>query len=249
MEDLKIAFSNGDFTAAEDEADAIIDSNGVTSIEKHAPEYRRLCAKILEVDIRLWPILKKARLLDFSYRDDIPKLFPEINDGNLSDSLAAVHPEKAETLKTVINEHWKRKQSGWGAAAIEAYERYKKRMLEHFGEDRSISTIDYKEMERFRDELKSTSNKGRPIAEKTVNLHIDYYVSVFHHAVQSGRITLHESYAIALRPSIALLTSQIVYDLSIQRFVLGFLFLQIFRTGEQMPPSPKELRNAGMEAR
>jgi hypothetical protein len=67
MDDLKVAFSNGDFSSAEDEADAMIESNGVTSIEKHAPEYRRLCAKILEVDIRLWPILKKARLLDFTY--------------------------------------------------------------------------------------------------------------------------------------------------------------------------------------
>ncbi len=31
----------------------MIEGNGITSIEKNAPEYRRLCAKILDVDIRL----------------------------------------------------------------------------------------------------------------------------------------------------------------------------------------------------
>jgi integrase len=43
-------------------------------------------------------------------------------------------------------------------------------------------------MEQFRDELKATGNKGKPIAIKTVNLHLEFYSGLFNHAIQSGRI-------------------------------------------------------------
>ena len=43
-------------------------------------------------------------------------------------------------------------------------------------------------MEQFRDKLKETGNRGKPIADKTVNLHLEFYSGVFNHAIQSGRI-------------------------------------------------------------
>lgn len=73
-------------------------------------------------------------------------------------------------------------------SATESYERYTKRLLEHFGDNRLINTIAYKDMEQFRDVLKATGNTGKPIAEKTVNFHLDFYSGLFRHAYKSNRI-------------------------------------------------------------
>lgn len=77
---LKVDYANSEFfsSTVTDEADKLIDKNGVAAIEKCSPSYTKLCAKILEINIRLWPTIKKARLCDFSFREDIPKAFPEI---------------------------------------------------------------------------------------------------------------------------------------------------------------------------
>ena len=102
--------------------------------------------------------------------------------------LAIINQIESASLETILDEYWKRKVGSWGKAAIESYGRYKRRLLEHFGENTPIKSITFKSMEELRDKLKSTGNKGKPVAEKTVNLHFELYGGLFNHAIQTGRI-------------------------------------------------------------
>ncbi len=156
-------------------------------INQNDPSFKQLCQNLLSAKIRAIETFK-AKIEGKSPADDF--------DTNVDLAVETVQsknepfkPKQIVTpLREVLDEYWKRKEVNWSGAAYESYERYSKRLLQHFGEDRAITTIDYKAMEKFRDELKATGNKGKPIAIKTVNLHLEFYSGLFNHAIQSGRI-------------------------------------------------------------
>jgi integrase len=168
--------------------DSVLEGMGYdleSEVDKDLPQYRELCRQVLKATI---DHLEKGREeLETSYSE--LELDRPYRKRWQKEGVSEKCPTESVSLQTILDEYWKKKQSKWGGASHESYDRYTRRLLAHFGGETPIDSIDYKAMEQFRDELNATGNKGKPIAEKTVNLHLEFYSGVFNHAIQSGRIS------------------------------------------------------------
>ncbi len=171
------SYENAGFTVKK-----ILDEKGI-AFDSKIPEHAVMCREYLKAETEMFKVERNRISSDYS--DDIDKLFP-LNDKKSSSK--ADSQSESITLEQLMDEYWKRRQAGWGGAADEAYDRYSRRLLEHFGKDTPINSISYKKMEQFRDKLMETGNKGKPVSIKTVNLHLEFYSGLFNHAIQSGRI-------------------------------------------------------------
>lgn len=182
------SLKEADYTKYERTVQTLIKLNKL-DIEKGSIEFMQLSREFLKAYNKWSGVEAKRDQGDYS--DDVEVMFPVPNDNGPKGQAPLNtngHEGDIETLGTILDEYWKRRIGGWGAAAVESYERYKSRLLEHFGNDKPISAISYKDMEAFRDELKEKGNRGKPVSVKTVNLHLEFYSGVFNHAIQSGRI-------------------------------------------------------------
>ena len=190
--ELQAEMAGGDYSKVIDEARSLLAQGD--SIDEGSLGFKKLCAGLMRAEIK--GIDYHRSRLAGKYGDDLEhsmnQAFPpkdRFQKPNILQLAKESQTDTNDTLKTILDEYWKRKKGGWAAAALESYERYQKRLIDHFGKDKPINTIDYKAMEQFRDKLKETGNRGKPIADKTVNLHLEFYSGVFNHAIQSGRIS------------------------------------------------------------
>ena len=146
-------------------------------------DFRLFCREVQKAELNMYKVERRRMIADYS--DDVDSLFP-VDGKNLKQPLK--RSEKPITLKGLVDEYWKRKEGGWGGAAQESYERYAGRLFKHFGQETTVDSITYENMVEFRDKLKETGNKGKPVTIKTVNLHLEYYSGLFNHAKLSRRI-------------------------------------------------------------
>ena len=68
------------FEMLEKEIVRFLKNQGITDIGKNSVGYRRLCVGIHQAQIKLLPIEIKHRLNDFSYKEELPEIFPEVFD-------------------------------------------------------------------------------------------------------------------------------------------------------------------------
>ncbi len=171
-----------EYMNAKGQVNKILEREGV-SLDSESFEYKAMCRKYLLSEIEMYRVEKKRNLADYS--DDVDKLFPLNGSGG---DLPKEKESNSIPLSKLVDEYWKRKQAGWGGAAQESYERYSRRLLEHFHGTTLVDSITYENMEHFRDQLKETGNRGNPTSIKTVNLHLEFYSGLFNHAKLTGRI-------------------------------------------------------------
>ncbi len=171
----------GEYDDALEGAENLCKANDVR-FNKNSAEFCSLCRGLLFANVEAAEV--EMDVLQGNYDN-----LPGFTSKPAPPTLVVTNEKPSVTLGTVLDEYWKRREGGWGAGALESYARYKKRLLIHFGADKPIDAISYKDMEQFRDKLKMTGNRGKSISIKTVNLHLDFYGAVFNHAIQSGRIT------------------------------------------------------------
>lgn len=143
-------------------------------VDQNDPSFAQLCQNLLNAKIQALETFK-SKIEGKPIPNDLGNEEAPFINAEPSHKKPVTPTRKVVALKEVLDEYWKRREVNWSGAAYESYERYSRRLLQHFGEDRPIHTIDYKAMELFRDELKTTGNKGKPVAIKTVNLHLEFY--------------------------------------------------------------------------
>ena len=79
-EDLIANLNMGNWEMLEDEIIKFLQSQGIKDIDKSSVEYQRLCSGIHQAEIKLLPLEKRHRLNDFSYKEELPDIFPEVFD-------------------------------------------------------------------------------------------------------------------------------------------------------------------------
>ena len=186
---LRLDLMAGNHENIINELQALLHEHGINfdEVDQSDPSFAQLCQNFLNARIQALDAFK-SKIEGKPIPNDLGTVKAPPISAEPFHKEPATPATKAVSLKEVLDEYWKRREVNWSGAAYESYERYSRRLLQHFGEDRPIDTIDYKAMELFRDELKATGNKGKPIAIKTVNLHLEFYSGLFNHAIQSGRI-------------------------------------------------------------
>ena len=181
QEDLMIKLNLGDFSMLEKSIDNFLKENGISEVDKTSPEYRKLCIEIHKAEHKLIPIQQKHMQLDFSYKDQLPKLFPEAFPDKEPPPIPPASPvptppenplpkKSATSLEKVFKEYWEEKEPALKPRSRPEF----KRALEHFvafaGKDMDISKIDAAIMRGYKDKLrKEKSSNGKPRTPSTIN--------------------------------------------------------------------------------
>jgi integrase len=180
-DDLMISLNLGDYSMLEKSIDTFLKENGITEVDKSSPEYRKLCIEIHKAEYKLIPIQQKHRELDFSYKDQLSKIFPEVFPDKQVPPMpqvpqAPIPPEapvpkkERNTLGKVMKEYWDEKEPAIKKRSRPEY----KRTLDHFvkfvGENIDISEIDAPLLRGYKDRLrKEKSRDGKVRTPSTIN--------------------------------------------------------------------------------
>jgi integrase len=187
-EDLIIELNKGNYSMLEDPIRILLKKNEVEEVDKQSPAYRKLCIEIHKAETRLLPIQQQHMQCDFSYKDQLPKLFPEVfatkdqnpptppsspQDGQLPtprEEVPQKQKQKPVKLQMVFNEYWKEKEPALkGRSSTEV-----KRALDHFlcivGKNTDIHCIDAEVLRGYKKKLIDEEiAPGKKRSTKTIN--------------------------------------------------------------------------------
>ena len=174
----------GDFTPIEETVKELLTKNGINHGAKSSLEYRKLCAEILKAEIQLMPIQKKHMQCDFSYKNELPEIFPEVFT-KPTQHLSDTAEKSSETLKKVLAAFWKENSPNWKPRTVTQFKTCHNRLLEFLGQDRMIHTVDYKDGRDYKKRLSNTkTNRGTKMSPTRVDLYLGYAAQAFNWAIK-----------------------------------------------------------------
>ncbi len=181
-EELIVNLNLGDFSMLENIIADIIKTNGIDDVDKQSTLYRKLCAEIHKAEIKLIPIQKRHMMCDFSYKDELPEVFPEIFP-KTSEGLPGTDEQQSETLQRVFEAFWKEKEPGWKDRTVTEYTTCRNHLLSFLGPDTQIHTIDYQKGRDYKNLLMETRNKkGKPLSKRRINMYLSFASQLFNYA-------------------------------------------------------------------
>jgi hypothetical protein len=189
-EDLIDCLNLGDFSMFEKSIGELLKRNGINHIDKDSLEYRRLCTEIHTAEIQLLPIQQQHMLGDFSYKKQLPDVFPEVFPKS-TERQSKVEEQKSKTLQKVFDAFWKESSPYWKPRTVTEFNTCHKHLLVFLGPDRMIHTVDYQVGGKYKDLLSNTiTKKGTQMSPARVDLYLGYAAQVFKWAIKR-RLIIH----------------------------------------------------------
>jgi integrase len=160
----------------------IIKTNGIDDVDKQSTLYRKLCAEIHKAEIKLIPIQKRHMMCDFSYKNELPDVFPEIFP-TTSESSPVTEEQESETLQRVFKAFWKEKEPEWKNRTVTEYTTCRNHLLSFLGSDTQIHTVDYQKGRDYNNALMEKRNKkGKPLSKRRINMYLSFASQLFNYA-------------------------------------------------------------------
>lgn len=200
-EDLMIKLNFGDYSMLEKSIDNFLKENGISEVDKTSPEYRKLSIEIHKAETKLIPIEQKHRQLDFSYKDQLPKLFPEAFPDNEPPPIprvpqapnppeAPVPMKKQVTIGKVFKEYWIKKEPDLKPTSRPEFKRAYDHFIAFVGKGTKIDEIDKALLRKYKERLENEEYRpGKKRSKKTIS---DKYMTLikgfFTYAVDYGFI-------------------------------------------------------------
>jgi integrase len=196
-EDLIHNLSLGDFSMLENAIETFLKENGVDEVDKQSPAYRRLCIEVHKAETQLIPIQQQHMRCDFSYKDQLPKIFPDVF-GRREE--APPPPDRREDrppkqppvfkLSQVFEEYWTKKEQELKPRSLIEFKRTFDHFIAFVGKNTDIREIDKEILRKYKRRLETEEYRpGKKRDNKTVN---DKYLTVvkgfFTKAVDYGYI-------------------------------------------------------------
>ena len=209
MADLQL----GNFKPVERSIKSLLKKSGINKIDKKSLEYRKLGAKVLQAQIQLIPMEKKHMLSDFSYKQELPTIFPEVfgpsqnQIENKSDPSLQNEIEKDSDLLSYVIRHYvaENEVSNWSGKTKDEIESSLNLFIKVMG-DVPIRSIKRKRVSEFKaalQKLPPNMNKMKEYRDKsikellemdiektlavtTINKHLTRVSSLFNHALRNG---------------------------------------------------------------
>jgi integrase len=163
--------NEGDLNVIEDMVDILVDKNEIHGVDKSSLEYRKLCAEILKAEIQLMPLHKQHMQCDFSYKDKLPGIFPEVYP-QVNKAIAEIETSQSEPLTKVIEEFRKEKiqTRSWKPRTIPEADRALNHFKDNIGEKIPIHSIDGKALRQYKQWLLDEEFKpGKTRSITTIN--------------------------------------------------------------------------------
>jgi hypothetical protein len=176
--------NNGDFKMLEKPIGELLIKNGINDVDKDSLEYRKLCAEIHKAQIQLMPMQKRHMQCDFSYKRELPDIFPEVFPKSVI-SLPDTDEQTSESLQKVLDLFWTENSPNWKPRTLTEYKTCHKHLLGFLGDDRMIHTVDYQVGRDYKELLSnSITNRGTKMSPARVDLYLGYAAQVFNWAIK-----------------------------------------------------------------
>jgi len=120
QKDMIANLNLGDFSMLEKSINELLKKNGINHGAKSTLEYRKLCAEIHKAEIQLLPLQKRHMQCDFSYKKELPDVFPELFPKQ-PESLPEIAEQSSETLEKVLDAFWKENSTNWKPRTVTEY--------------------------------------------------------------------------------------------------------------------------------
>jgi len=183
-DDLIANLNLGDFSMLEKSINELLKKNGINHGANSSLEYRKLCAEIHKAEIQLMPIEKRHMMGDFSYKKELPDIFPEVFPKE-TESLPQIAEQDSETLEKVLDAFWKESSPHWKPRTVTQFKTCHNHLIEFLGQDRKIRTVDYPDGRNYKDFLSNTkTNRGTKMSPARVDLYLGYAAQVFNWAIK-----------------------------------------------------------------
>jgi hypothetical protein len=190
-EDLIDCLNLGDFGMLEESIGVLLKKNGINHIDKNSLEYRKLCVNIHNAEIQLLPMQQKHMLGDFSYKKELPDVFPEVFSKR-KESPSEIAEQNSEKLQKVLDAFWKENSPDWKPRTVTQFKTCHNHLLEFLGGDQMIHTLDYKDGRDYKKRLSNTiTKKGTKMSPARVDLYLGYAAQVFNWAIKHHYINVN----------------------------------------------------------
>jgi len=185
-DDLITNLNLGDFSMLKDSIHDLLKKNGIVDPDTSSPEYRKLSAEIHKAEIQLIPLQKKHKLCDFSYKKDLPDVFPESfvqAKEHPTVKIPATDEKTSESLKDVVDALWKERESNWKKRTTVEYRTCKDHLLDFLGSETQIHKIDYSKARDYKNLLLERGNKkGKALSPGRINMYLGFASTLFNFA-------------------------------------------------------------------
>jgi integrase len=178
-----------DFSMLRNSIHDLLKKNGIADPDTSSPEYRRLSAEIHKAEIQLIAFQKRHMLCDFSYKKELPEVFPESFDQAVEPPSvigSLVTEKSSESLKTVVGAFWKERGPNWKKRTAVEYSTCRKYLLDFLGAETPIHRIDYPKARDYKTLLaeKGTKN-GKALSAGRINMYLGFASTLFNFAKQN----------------------------------------------------------------
>jgi len=190
-EDLIDCLNLGDFSMLEKSIGMLLEKNGINHIDKDSMAYRKLCVDIHNAEIQLLPMQQQHMLGDFSYKKQLPDVFPELF-AERKESPPEIAGQNSENLQKVLDAFWKENSPHWKPRTVTQFKTCHNHLLEFLGGDRMIHTLDYKDGRDYKKLLSNTiTKKGTKMSPARVDLYLGYAAQAFNWAIKHHYINVN----------------------------------------------------------
>jgi integrase len=182
--DLIDGLNLGDFSMLELPIGELLKENKISKIDKSTLGYGKLCAEIYKAEIQLMPMHKQHMLCDFSYKKELPEIFPELFPKSKK-RLPDIDERKSEAVQQILDAYWKENSPHWKPRTKTEYRTCYNHLLQFLGKDRMIHTVDYQDGRAYKERLSSTKTKrGKQMSPARVDLYLGYAAQVWNWAIK-----------------------------------------------------------------
>jgi hypothetical protein len=178
-QDLIGCLNLGDFSMLEKPIIELLNKNAINHIDKSSLEYRKLCAEIHKAEIQLLPLEKRHMLCDFSYKKELPDIFPDLfvkPQQQVGQTTSSISQNPAEEdgylLSGVIKKYVAQNEKGnWSEKSKQGNESSLNLFLEVIGDvpGKSIIRRQISEFKSTLQKLPPNRNKFKKYRDKSIH--------------------------------------------------------------------------------
>lgn len=190
--ELKAEMASGDYSKVIDEARsplAEILPPG-DAIDEGSMGFKRLCAGLMRAEIMGIGYYRSQ--LTGNYRDDLQNAMDQTinwNQGHKSTFGQQQQEQTSATIKQAGEDFWNEFKQGWKPRSRTDYKIVIEQIVDGFGPDTQLHTIDYNRVKEFRQGLKdgSLTKSGKPMSIARVNLFMATTQRIFDFAMKKDK--------------------------------------------------------------
>jgi len=155
--------ATGDYDFISESADSILKKRGIKDLD--SLDYKKLCRELLKAQVEVLGRLEKQVYGNYDHEGQT------VVPGQAGTPAAPTAPVRTDTLRQAVSDYKNEKMEDLKARTRHSYKSYLDHILQYFGEQTQLHTIDYSKVKEFRDGLKSgeLSSQGNPLSPSRIN--------------------------------------------------------------------------------